>query len=252
MILVCGSTVGLDAPALLCATSGGWAQVRTCFDIRLTLLQDWSLYFNLGRQSWQSILDSSWRRRVGLRFMFRLLQVDPMAYPVSCVSWAYFEKPANGIIELPRTIPWSTIWVSGRKSDHTRTWICSIDVLDRWIETFVSARTSVRPTSSICRFQDHQSRVSAPPCVLDWSWVNCWYGAIKMFNLSTLRHILSHIYQFGFRRSLQCGAHEASANQHHMHHIIALRIARQPWGKLLIRIPRAQWHMPIWNWSYNF
>lgn len=79
--------------------------MKTCFDIRLTLLQDWSLYFNLGRQSWQNILDTSWRRRVGLRFMFRLLQVDPMAYPVSCVSWAYYEKPANGIIELPRTVP---------------------------------------------------------------------------------------------------------------------------------------------------
>ncbi|KAI0079439.1 hypothetical protein K474DRAFT_1639613 [Panus rudis PR-1116 ss-1] len=42
--------------------------------------RDWSLYFSLGPQSWERIIDSSWRRRVGLRFMLRLLDLDPTAY----------------------------------------------------------------------------------------------------------------------------------------------------------------------------
>ncbi|CAL1712168.1 unnamed protein product [Somion occarium] len=42
--------------------------------------RDWSLYFNLGPQSWERISDASWRRRVGLRFMFKVLELDPTAY----------------------------------------------------------------------------------------------------------------------------------------------------------------------------
>lgn len=33
--------------------------------------------------SWAKIIDGSWRRRVGLRFMFMLLRFDPEAYIVS-------------------------------------------------------------------------------------------------------------------------------------------------------------------------
>ncbi|KAH9949775.1 Mus7/MMS22 family-domain-containing protein, partial [Amylocystis lapponica] len=44
--------------------------------------RDWSLYMTMGPQSWERIIDTSWRRRVGLRFMFMLLQLDPSAYPL--------------------------------------------------------------------------------------------------------------------------------------------------------------------------
>ncbi|KAL6308241.1 Mus7/MMS22 family-domain-containing protein [Sparassis latifolia] len=43
--------------------------------------RDWDMYLQMGSQSWQRIIDSMWRRRVGLRFMFMLLQLDPSAYP---------------------------------------------------------------------------------------------------------------------------------------------------------------------------
>lgn len=38
--------------------------------------------------SWEKIIDVSWRRRVGLRFMFTFLQVDPAAYNVSIIILA--------------------------------------------------------------------------------------------------------------------------------------------------------------------
>lgn len=37
----------------------------------------------LGQQSWEKIIDDSWRRRVGLRFNLTLLRLDPGAYNVS-------------------------------------------------------------------------------------------------------------------------------------------------------------------------
>ncbi|KAH7927866.1 hypothetical protein BV22DRAFT_245793 [Leucogyrophana mollusca] len=43
-------------------------------------LREWSLYMKLGPQSWERIIDATWRRRVGLRFNFTLLQLDPGAY----------------------------------------------------------------------------------------------------------------------------------------------------------------------------
>ncbi|KAI6164406.1 Mus7/MMS22 family-domain-containing protein [Pisolithus thermaeus] len=43
--------------------------------------KDWSLYMKLGQQSWEKIIDSSWRWRVGLRFNLSLLRLDPAAYP---------------------------------------------------------------------------------------------------------------------------------------------------------------------------
>ncbi|KAI0788864.1 Mus7/MMS22 family-domain-containing protein [Abortiporus biennis] len=43
-------------------------------------LRDWSTYLNIGPQSWACIINPTWRRRVGLRFMFKLLQLDPMTY----------------------------------------------------------------------------------------------------------------------------------------------------------------------------
>ncbi|KAG6334435.1 hypothetical protein ID866_4656 [Astraeus odoratus] len=43
--------------------------------------KDWSLYMKLGQQSWEKIIDASWRRRVGLRFNLSLLRLDPSAYP---------------------------------------------------------------------------------------------------------------------------------------------------------------------------
>ncbi|KAL4063194.1 Mus7/MMS22 family-domain-containing protein [Scleroderma citrinum] len=43
--------------------------------------KDWSLYMKLGQQSWEKIINASWRRRVGLRFNLSLLHLDPSAYP---------------------------------------------------------------------------------------------------------------------------------------------------------------------------
>jgi len=43
-------------------------------------LAAWSRYFDLGQESWGRIIDSSWRRRVGLRFTRVVLQLDPGAY----------------------------------------------------------------------------------------------------------------------------------------------------------------------------
>ncbi|KAH0836569.1 cell differentiation family, Rcd1-like-domain-containing protein [Lanmaoa asiatica] len=42
--------------------------------------KDWGLYMKLGQQSWEKIIDDSWRRRVGLRFNLTLLRLDPGAY----------------------------------------------------------------------------------------------------------------------------------------------------------------------------
>ena len=36
----------------------------------------------LGQQSWEKIINDSWRRRVGLRFNLTLLCLDPGAYDV--------------------------------------------------------------------------------------------------------------------------------------------------------------------------
>ncbi|KZP26671.1 hypothetical protein FIBSPDRAFT_1040698 [Athelia psychrophila] len=41
----------------------------------------WSSYLELGPLSWERIIDPSWRRRVGLRFMFMFLRLNPEAYP---------------------------------------------------------------------------------------------------------------------------------------------------------------------------
>lgn len=38
---------------------------------------------NLAPQSWERIIDASWRHRVGLRFMLMLLRLDPETYTVS-------------------------------------------------------------------------------------------------------------------------------------------------------------------------
>ncbi|OBZ69025.1 hypothetical protein A0H81_11232 [Grifola frondosa] len=43
--------------------------------------RDWSFFLSLGPQSWERIIDPIWRRRVGLRFMYMVLQLDPSAYP---------------------------------------------------------------------------------------------------------------------------------------------------------------------------
>ncbi|PIL22731.1 hypothetical protein GSI_15424 [Ganoderma sinense ZZ0214-1] len=42
--------------------------------------KDWAFYFQYGSQSWEHITDPDGKRRVGLRFMFMLLQLDPPAY----------------------------------------------------------------------------------------------------------------------------------------------------------------------------
>ncbi|KZT27796.1 hypothetical protein NEOLEDRAFT_1130281 [Neolentinus lepideus HHB14362 ss-1] len=42
--------------------------------------RDWSHYLALGPQSWERIIDAFCRRRVGLRFMYMVLQSDPSAY----------------------------------------------------------------------------------------------------------------------------------------------------------------------------
>ncbi|TBU23731.1 Mus7/MMS22 family-domain-containing protein [Dichomitus squalens] len=42
--------------------------------------KDWNFYFQYGAQSWEHIMDPDGRRRIGLRFMYMLLQLDPPAY----------------------------------------------------------------------------------------------------------------------------------------------------------------------------
>lgn len=47
----------------------------------------------LGQQSWEKIIDDSWRRRVGLRFNLMLLRLDPAAYNVSQKSTCFYSTP---------------------------------------------------------------------------------------------------------------------------------------------------------------
>ncbi|KAL1950542.1 hypothetical protein VTO73DRAFT_5666 [Trametes versicolor] len=42
--------------------------------------KDWNFYLSFGPQSWETIADATRRRRVGLRFMYMLLQLDSPAY----------------------------------------------------------------------------------------------------------------------------------------------------------------------------
>ncbi|KAI0712388.1 methyl methanesulfonate-sensitivity protein 22 [Earliella scabrosa] len=42
--------------------------------------KEWSFFLDYGPQSWEKIIEPDWRRRVGLRFMFMVLQLDPPAY----------------------------------------------------------------------------------------------------------------------------------------------------------------------------
>ncbi|KAH9851730.1 Mus7/MMS22 family-domain-containing protein [Lenzites betulinus] len=42
--------------------------------------RDWNFYFSFGPQSWETIPNATRRRRVGLRFMYTLLQLDSPAY----------------------------------------------------------------------------------------------------------------------------------------------------------------------------
>ncbi|KAI0715629.1 Mus7/MMS22 family-domain-containing protein [Cerioporus squamosus] len=43
--------------------------------------KDWEFFLDYyGPQSWERIIEPCWRRRVGLRFMYMLLQLDPPAY----------------------------------------------------------------------------------------------------------------------------------------------------------------------------
>lgn len=44
--------------------------------------QDWAYFIHMGGQSWARIIDTSWRRRVGLRFMFMMLLLDPSSFTV--------------------------------------------------------------------------------------------------------------------------------------------------------------------------
>jgi len=54
---------------------------HNCFILQLTRrFQKWDTFLELGPMSWEKIIDASWRRRVGLRFMFMLLRLDPEAY----------------------------------------------------------------------------------------------------------------------------------------------------------------------------
>ena len=57
--------------------------------------KDWSLYMKLGQQSWEKIIDASWRRRVGLRFNLSLLRLDPAAYPVCLILLVYICHRSN-------------------------------------------------------------------------------------------------------------------------------------------------------------
>ena len=58
--------------------------ITNCFILQLThRFQKWDTFLELGSMSWEKIIDASWRRRVGLRFMFMLLRFDPEAYTVS-------------------------------------------------------------------------------------------------------------------------------------------------------------------------
>lgn len=44
--------------------------------------QDWNHYLQYGSESWEKIIEPDWKRRVGLRFMYKMLELDPPAYPV--------------------------------------------------------------------------------------------------------------------------------------------------------------------------
>lgn len=46
------------------------------------LQQGWGLFLDLGPHSWGRIIEGVWRRRIGMRFMYTLLKVDPCTYTV--------------------------------------------------------------------------------------------------------------------------------------------------------------------------
>ncbi|TFK89693.1 hypothetical protein K466DRAFT_15695 [Polyporus arcularius HHB13444] len=43
-------------------------------------VKSWDFFLSLGPNSWERIIEPDWRRRVGLRFMYMVLQLDPPAY----------------------------------------------------------------------------------------------------------------------------------------------------------------------------
>ena len=48
----------------------------------LTLSQEWGHYLQYGPESWEKIIEPDGKRRVGLRFMYMVLKLDPSAYIV--------------------------------------------------------------------------------------------------------------------------------------------------------------------------
>ncbi|KAH7914631.1 Mus7/MMS22 family-domain-containing protein [Hygrophoropsis aurantiaca] len=85
--LVCkqfGDNEGLQGTTLedYCYSADRWIDCWVgCVNVLVqNRIRDWSLYMKLGPQSWERIIDATWRRRVGLRFNLTLLQLDPSAY----------------------------------------------------------------------------------------------------------------------------------------------------------------------------
>lgn len=80
-------TSGSIAGSVVPMSSYNLAKEYVCYYSGLLLLtnqyQKWETFLELGPMSWEKIIDASWRRRVGLRFMFMLLRCDPEAYTVS-------------------------------------------------------------------------------------------------------------------------------------------------------------------------
>ncbi|EGO22248.1 hypothetical protein SERLADRAFT_472803, partial [Serpula lacrymans var. lacrymans S7.9] len=82
--LVCKHFSDVSAPSIedYCRTADKWIDCWVgCASVLVqNRKRDWSLFMKLGPQSWERIIDPAWRRRVGLRFTFTLLQLDRGAF----------------------------------------------------------------------------------------------------------------------------------------------------------------------------
>ncbi|KAI0667720.1 Mus7/MMS22 family-domain-containing protein [Trametes maxima] len=64
--------------------------------------KDWNFFLSYGPQSWQNIIEPARRRRVGLRFMYMLLRLDPQAYTTLTSNFVnvLFEAMATRVVTL--------------------------------------------------------------------------------------------------------------------------------------------------------
>ncbi|KAI0647862.1 Mus7/MMS22 family-domain-containing protein [Trametes meyenii] len=64
--------------------------------------KDWEFYLGYGPHSWENIIDPAGQRRVGLRFMYMLLRLDPQAYTTLTSNFVnvLFEAMATRVVTL--------------------------------------------------------------------------------------------------------------------------------------------------------